>query len=53
MELEVGGMVTFPAIRLKSVRTVASELGFMTGRKFKVNGVREERGNIINVTRMT
>lgn len=51
LELEINGKATFPAMRLKSVRTVASELGFMTDRKFRVNGIRTEAGNIIEVTR--
>lgn len=39
--LEVGGTVTFPISRLKSVRTQASELGAIYNRQFKTKTNRE------------
>ena len=39
--LEVGGKVTFPISRLKSVRTQASELGAIYNRQFKTKTNRE------------
>ena len=40
-DLEVGGTVTFPISRLKSVRTQASELGAIYNRQFKTKTNRE------------
>ena len=39
--LEVGGTVTIPISRLKSVRTQASELGAIYNRQFKTKTNRE------------
>ena len=39
--LEIGGEVTFPISRLKSVRTQASELGAIFNRLFKTRTDRE------------
>ena len=52
MELELDETTSFPAEKIRSVRTVASELGFITDRKFRVNAVRKESGNVLEVTRI-
>lgn len=41
--LEIGGEVTFPISRLKSVRTQASELGAIFNRLFKTRTDRENQ----------
>lgn len=41
--LEIGGEVTFPILRLKSVRTQASELGAIFNRLFKTRTDRENQ----------
>lgn len=41
--LEIGGEVTFPISRLKSVRTQASELGAIFNRLFKIRTDRENQ----------
>ena len=41
--LEIGGEVTFPISRLKSVRTQASELGAIFNRQFKTKTNRENQ----------
>ena len=52
MELELNETTSFPPEKIRSVRTVASELGFITDRKFRVNAVRKESGNVLEVTRI-
>lgn len=49
-EMAVGDTVKFPIIRLKSVRTQASELGIMYERQYTTRTDREAK--IIEVTRI-
>lgn len=49
-EMAVGDTVKFPIIRLKSVRTQASELGIMYERQYTTKTDRVEK--IIEVTRI-
>ena len=49
--LEVGESATFPILRLKSVRTQASELGAIYNRQFKTKTDRENQ--TITVTRVS
>ena len=52
-EMEVGAKIIFPAERLKSIRQLASEYGFMSGRKYRVNTERNDEGNRVIVTRLS
>lgn len=47
--MEPGDAVDFPLIRLRSVKTIASECGLMWGRRFRTNARRKE--GIVRVTR--
>ena len=49
--LEVGDAVVFPISRLKSVRTLASELGAIFNRRFKTKTNRENQ--TITVSRIS
>ena len=49
--LEVGDAVVFPILRLKSVRTQASELGAIFNRRFKTKTNRENQ--TITVSRIS
>lgn len=51
IELEVGGTISFPISRLKSVRTQASELGAIYERQFKTRTDRVAK--TIEVTRIS
>ena len=51
--MEVGAKIIFPAERLKSIRQLASEYGFMSGRKYRVNTERNDEGNRVIVTRLS
>ena len=48
--LDVGNSTVFPIDRLRSVRTIASEVGVMYNRKFKTSVNRADR--TITVTRV-
>ncbi len=50
--LKVGEVCTFPPSSLRSVRVMASELGFTQDRKFTVNQVRTDNENFVKVTRI-
>lgn len=45
--MEVGETIAFPSDKLRSVRTYASEIGFMLGRKYKCTTDRENMKIII------
>ncbi|MBD5311705.1 MAG: hypothetical protein HDS13_06055 [Bacteroides sp.] len=49
-DLDTGDSAVFPIDRLRSVRTIASEVGVMYNRKFKTSANRVER--TITVTRV-
>lgn len=49
-DLEVGGEITFPIAKTKSVRTQASDLGLILDRKYQTETDREKR--TITVTRL-
>lgn len=50
LEMEVGATISFPILRLKSVRTQASELGMMFLRQYTTHINRYER--TVEVTRV-
>lgn len=50
-DLEVGGKISFPIAKTKSVRAQASDLGLILGRKYQTETNREKR--IIVVTRLS
>lgn len=49
-DLEVGGEITFPITKTKSVRAQASDLGLILDRKYQTETDREKR--TITVTRL-
>ena len=51
LEMKVGDVAVFPAQKLKTLRSMASELNFMVGRKWVVKAIRSVDGNHVEVTR--
>lgn len=48
-EMEIGDMLSFPAAKRGSIKTMCSEFGFQWGKKFSTSINRQER--TISVTR--
>ena len=51
LEMKVGDVSVFPAQKLKTLRSLASELNFMLGTKWVVKAIRSADGNHVEVTR--